>query len=604
MGNQLRDALKALGLAGGRTERPVKVTVEPERRATNPPLPPKSAQRLLAKDVPLPWGTMAQDKSPVQNQPERVGTRTQSSSPRVIPPNRDLVRPAKQDAAATKPVSAASKPDFRLEKTGEFHPHPLFSKDIFEETDSCAQTHSGVERQLSSAPQDETDLIIGLDFGTSATKIVIRDTYAGKVFSVEVNQGTHGVERFLQASCVFIDDGVFTLSGAGVRLDDLKLSLLDCKAVLPVTEFNHCCAFLALMIRRARGWLLTEHEAIYRNHELNWFINVGLAARSYQDEEKVNLFRRLAWAAANLAADVRYPQIDLDSVDQYRKLSQQAFSAQVPEEVAGMEFAPADVGVIPEVSAQIQGFMTSARWDWENRPIMMLVDVGAGTVDTALFHVKPSKGTDGVLTFYSSRVQSNGAMNLHRERVSWLEKNVPATLEFLQVHSYLKSIAQPTGRIKPIPNHAADYLPGYRITDVTSDVDEMFRLKRYRAQVAGSINEAKVKKGLGARGSQQLRGVPLLLCGGGSRLPIYSAIAEEINITPNWDVSVEKTLMPVPTELKDAGWQLEDFDRISVAYGLSLQQSLEKIVREIQVPDASRYVSTANDDRYVSKDQC
>jgi hypothetical protein len=243
--------------------------------------------------------------------------------------------------------------------------------------------------------------------------------------------------------------------------------------------------------------------------------------------------------------------------------------------------------------------MTSARWDWKNRPIMMLVDVGAGTVDTALFHVNPS---DGKLTFYSSRVEPNGAMNLHRERVCWLIHGVPDAIDFLPVQEYLKSIAQPTGRLQPIPIDVADYLPGYRISKVSANVDEKFRLEKYRYQVAGSLNEAKVKKGIGAKGSQQLRDVPLLLCGGGSRLPIYSTIAAEINRTPGWNVSVEKTMMPVPSELKDTGWHLEDFDRISVAYGLSLQQSLEKIVRAIDVPDFARLVSTETADRYVSKD--
>ncbi len=316
------------------------------------------------------------------------------------------------------------------------------------------------------------------------------------------------------------------------------------------------------------------------------------------------MFRRLAWAAANLASDASYPQITLDSVDKYRKLSQQVFGTQAQDAIVDVEFLAADIGVVPEVSAQIQGFMTSARWDWKNRPIMMLVDVGAGTVDAALFHVRSSKESGGVLTFYSSRVEANGAMNLHRERVSWLKNNVPQTPDFEIVHEYLKAIAKPTGRLRPIPTSVIDYLPGFQFRDMDSSVDDKFKIQRYRTQVAGSINEAKVRKGLGAKGSQQLRDVPLLLCGGGSRLPIYSSIAAEINQTPNWDVSVEMTLMPVPVELKDAGWHLEDFDRISVAYGLSLQQSLEKIVRAIEVPDVKRPISSDGHDRYVSKDQC
>jgi hypothetical protein len=158
--------------------------------------------------------------------------------------------------------------------------------------------------------------------------------------------------------------------------------------------------------------------------------------------------------------------------------------------------------------------------------------------------------------------------------------------------------------LQPIPSDVREYLPGFRLANVISNVDDQFRLAKYRTQVAGSINEAKVKKGIGANGSQQLTELPLLLCGGGSRLPTYSNIADEINSTKGWQVSVEKTLMPVPLELRDSGWRLEEFDRISVAYGLSLQRDLEKIVRDVEVPDVTRYVVTESSDRYVSKDQC
>ena len=87
-------------------------------------------------------------------------------------------------------------------------------------------------------------------------------------------------------------------------------------------------------------------------------------------------------------------------------------------------------------------------------------------------------------------------------------------------------------------------------------------------------------------------------------MTIYSTIAEEINKTPGWDVSVEKIAMPVPLELRDSGLQSEEFDRLSVAYGLSLQQGLEKIVRAIDVPDMVRDVKADLTDRYVSKDDC
>jgi hypothetical protein len=603
MGNQLGEALKALGLTGKKVDQTTKNTDQSTGQKVN------LAQ--VRRDLPAQPSkkfTSTLSNSKVMTSQENIKIRRKQSVlwdelvfyGKISTPGSSKKNIPRENIIAP-PIEILNIPDFEFEKLGAFHSHPLFTFQESEQITSTADTLLGIKRQLSNSPGDETDLIIGLDFGTSATKMVIRDAFTGNVFPVRVNKGVLGLEQFLQASCVFLNEGVFELSGKGKRIDDLKLSLLACKAQYPVTEFNYCCAYLALMIRSARGWFLAEQEPAYRHHKINWYINIGIASRSYEDRSKVQLFRRLAWAAANLAADASYTQIKIDSLDKYRTLSRNAFESESQEEILGLEFQPNDVGVIPEIAAQIQGFMASARWSWTARPIMMLVDVGAGTVDTALFHVNPS---DSKLTFYSSRVEPNGAMNLHRARVTWLMKGIPEESDFAPVHDYLKSIEQSTGRLQPIPSSVIDYLPGYRISKVNRDIDEIFRLQKYRTQVAGSINEAKLKKGIGAKGSQQLVNVPLLLCGGGSRLPIYLNIAEEINKTPGWSVSVEKMLMPVPPELREIGWHSEEFDRISVAYGLSLQRGLEKIVSAIEVPDVTRYVPNEKLDSFVSKDQC
>jgi hypothetical protein len=601
MGSQLKDALKTAGFVVKKNEQPNKNLIQFKDQKNN-----SDALKASEKGYSKNKSSTSLEKSDgrsarAQAKSKMIQNRLRADlkAAMVDMPVKEVKWPKEKVIYANQPPVTLSVPDFQLKKISEFHTHPLFQ--IQENQLKNLTTVVGIARQLSISPEDETDLILGLDFGTSSTKMVIRDAFTSFVFPVEVKPSGLGLERFLSVSCVFLNEGIFSLSGPGVRLDNLKLSLLSAKASYPVTEFNHCCAYLALMIRVARGWFLLEHETIYKNHRLNWYVNVGLAASSYQDEDKVLLFRRLAWAAANLASDKDYPEITQDAVDKYRQLSRNLIDHASNQEFTEIEFPSSNLGVIPEVAAQIQGFMNSSRWDWKNRPIMMLVDVGAGTVDAALFHVN---STDKKLTFYSSRVEPNGAMNLHRDRVLWLSNGVPNESEFSLVHDYLKLIANATGRLLPIPNDVMDYLPGYSIVKIKRNVDEIFRIKKYRTQVAGSINEAKIRKGLGANGSQQLLGIPLLLCGGGSRLTIYSTIAEEINKTPGWNVSVEKIAMPVPLELRDSGLQSEEFDRLSVAYGLSLQQGLEKIVRAIDVPDVVRDLKVDTSDRYVSKDDC
>jgi hypothetical protein len=500
------------------------------------------------------------------------------------------------------PCAEPQRPVTRLVRIATFRPHPLFQEDPAEDAVLPSLAGRGIERQLTADPDNATDLIIGLDFGTSATKVVIRDPFAATgVFPVPLNSGRPGIEGYLLPSRIFRTGDAYSLTQGTHRITDLKLELLACKARLPVTEFNDCCAFLALVIRRARGWMLSEHKDIYGRHALSWQLNLGLAARSYQDSDKVTLFRRLAWAAANLAADPEAESITVQKADRYRLASLAVATGKTTEEV---EFAWADVDAVPEVSAQLQGFMSSARWDWRSRPVMMLVDVGAGTVDSALFHVHVPQDGRGVLTFYSSRVDSNGAMNLHRARVDWLQALLPVGAEHADAAEYLASIARPTDRLRPIPESVCDYLPGYAIELVGKGIDEEFGTGRYRTQVAGSINDAKVGKGIPP---SQLVRVPLLLCGGGSRMKFYGGIGEAINGTPGWHVSVELMRLPVPQDLVDTGWHADDFDRLSVAYGLSLagngQTTLGRIVRAIDVPDVQPYRPPNREHNYVSKDQ-
>lgn len=494
------------------------------------------------------------------------------------------------------------RPESRLRLVGEFRPNPLFVDDPAELSRLPALKHDGIARQLAVSPDNETDLVIGLDFGTSATKVVIRDAFAAtSVFPVQFDPDRPGIDGYLVPSRVYRTGQVYSLGEGTSRISDLKLALLACPARTPVTEFNDCCAFLALVIRRARGWFLSRHRDIYRRHALNWRLNLGLAARSYQDDATVTTFRRLAWAAANLAADERAETITSERVEQYRQLSLLVVKEGSAD---GFQFGWNDVDAVPEVSAQLQGFMSSARWNWQARPVMMLVDVGAGTVDSALFHVRVPPTGPGVLTFYASRVEPNGVMNLHRQRVGWLQQLLPQGAEHIAAGEYLASIARPTDRLRPVPDAVGDYVPGYAIELQGRSVDYEFWTDRYRRQIAGSINDAKVDKGIPA---SQLESIPLLLCGGGSRMGFYRRIGEAINRTPGWHVSVDEMRLPVPQDLADGGWHADDFDRLSVAYGLSLsgqgETTLGRIVRSIEVPDVRPYQRQDRDDLFVSKDQ-
>lgn len=576
-GNQMRDALKAAG---------VQVAKQPPAEHQPPEHSPKPAS--VAKSVSF----QAKSSMPPLMRPLQV--LAARAAPSMA--NQPTPKPKRPD-----PVVAPSAPPMpvQLLATGHFTPHALFIDDSADDPNLASLNNSGVTASLSTEPENASDMILGLDFGTSSTKAVIRDAYAANsTFPVKLNGNAGGVNSYLLPSTVFRTGDVYSLMGGTHRLDNLKLALLECKARSPITEFNDCCAYLALVVRRSRAWLFDEHRDIYGLHDLSWKLNLGIPARSYESPLIVELFRRLAWAAANLASDATAPEITREAANEWRLRSIPIASSGCLEG-STTPFSWHDVDVVPEISAQIHGFMTSTRWDWASRPIMMLVDVGAGTVDSAIFHVRVPEKKSGILTFYSSRVEQLGAMNLHRTRVHWLKSMVPTGTDHDPLRSYLNKIAESTGRLRPIPERVQDYVPGYSIPAPAGDIDLGFKEDRYRRQVAGCILEAKVAKGIKPH---QLHSVPLLLSGGGSRMMFYQGIQDSINSTPNWSVGVELMKMPVPSELVEVGWTADEFDRISVAYGLSLG-GLGSIVRSIDVPDVRLYTPQGSDEKYISKDQ-
>lgn len=505
--------------------------------------------------------------------------------------------------SATTPNAPAPGPTLR--KTGPFKPNPLlFPSGSARDDDRVRPAHDGVAPDLltgKQVPKNEAELILGLDFGTSSVKAVIRDRFAGRAFAVPF---TTSLENpYLLPSHVFRTDDSYSLDRGVHAKRDLKLRLLGCPAKAPVEEFNDACAFLALVIRRCRGWLLDTHALLYQRVKMRWSLNVGLPAASYGDDAVVRTFRRLAWAAANLASQ-EGREITHSNCDDFRQLSHDAYAEYERKRMYGSEFEYEDVDVVPEIAAQIYGFVTSAKWDWKSRPMMMLVDIGAGTVDAAFFSFTRYVGKERRFAFFANDVQPNGVMNLHRERVTWLRDAALRAKDDAQVIDYLDEIRLPTDRTAPIPEQIDEYLPGREIICPAGQegVDRAFYKSRYYKQVATCCGNAR-RTGIP---DCQLVNVPCFLTGGGSRLDLYGKVIADISSNTTV-ITLERMTLTTPSEdLVCPGLRVSDFDRLSVAYGLSWHgadgASLGKVVRatEMRLPGEAPVADwTAN---YVSKE--
>lgn len=251
---------------------------------------------------------------------------------------------------------------------------------------------------------DEREVVLGLDFGTSSVKVVVGDPALGKAFAVPFCEG-EGIGRFLLPSRLYQTGAMFSLDRGELAHRDLKLSLL----ANPEDRVLHVrlVAFLAFVIRRARGWLFTEQMAVYKHSKIVWRLAVGLPAAQHLETSLSKLFGNLAlaaWIVAGASIEVSEESIEqvLDDVVQ---------SSKTIKEV--------DVTVVPEIAAQIFGFVASNSFDKMASNIYLIADIGAGTVDSSLFHVKPAKGGRWDFEFFTSVVEPNGVSNLHRQRVNW-----------------------------------------------------------------------------------------------------------------------------------------------------------------------------------------
>lgn len=594
MGSQLKDALLKAKVAAGKPEKSAGPS-EPLHEAQGAVVKTRQeqgnpGQRHPARGAVAPEFSSARGAAP--QRPSSAGTqraRPQRRDTRPRPVAADLQAQLRNDALvyarqpAVRPAAAADAPavpPLKITATGPFSPNALLQVSPLSEAPRIRNRNDGISSQLTTDPEGASDLILGLDFGTSSVKAVIRDHLGNIALPVMFTQDA--VHPYLLPSRVWQTGETYSLDSGETAVRDLKLALLNSGSASPVAELEDAIAFLALVIRHCRGWLFDNYGGRYGKDMLTWRINLGLPARSYEDEKHVRLFRRLAWAAGNCAADPS-PVITRELVGRYRSLSKAVIEG-VPEN-PDAEFTLKDVDVVPEIAAQVFGFVESSRWNWRDNPMMIMVDVGAGTVDAAFFSVVQNNRTLR-FSFFANEVEQNGAMNLHRARIGWLRGifNRGGVVD-PALASFLDETEKPTDKLGRLPESVMDYAGGYRIEIPAneSNGDDLFIKDKYRPQVFRCIRGAR-RQGVP---DVQLQQLPMFICGGGARMEVFHCILEQINSAPV-NVTLVEHRLPKPEELIAENLPASEFDRLSVAYGLSRQgaggKPLGEYIRSVDIP--------------------
>jgi len=398
------------------------------------------------------------------------------------------------------------------------------------------------------------DVVMGIDFGTSSTKVVLGDRGLKTAYAVPLTQMA-GVSAYLIPSQLSETDGLYALSSQGIGHNDLKLSMLS-----DLSNPVYCvrvCAYLALVIRASQAWMFSELKDQYLMADVLWSVALGQPADQATSAQSKALFEKLgkvAWYLAGCSESLT------------TKFCLQAWH--------GFDDGTIDPGdlvilVMPELAAQIHGFVSSVAFDPKHSNIYLLVDVGAGTVDASVFKVR--KEVDGRISFsfYTNAVEAYGAMNLHRHRVGWWQAELRASGCGAKAVADLEKIRLPTEYGGSLPEMYTDYIDGVKVLleGGALSPDDAFFL-RVRNQVAGHVLYGVWEKNL--LDAQSIAGMPFFLCGGGARHSFYTKLKVEMKKQPNcsWLNAAYKELS-LPSILRADGVKRSDYDRLSVAYGLS-----------------------------------
>ena len=361
------------------------------------------------------------------------------------------------------------------------------------------------------------DVVIGLDFGTSSTKVVVHaPNYAGNpAFAIPFGQYAHESLDYLLPTRLAVNNDAqcsFSPETGSSVLTDIKITLMrsphgpvEALGGTPssATPMTVTTAYLALVLRYVRCWFLAQKRSIFQNFKINWAVNLGLPAAIDDDpklRETFDLVGKAAWVMSRKPGPITLN-------DAYRTI----------EDIKHLRFEeddlPGDFELVPEVIAEVTGY---ARSEFRNEGLHFLVDVGASTLDVCTFALRDSEGDDH-FSIYTAEVALLGAQRLHQARIDGAKK---ATSECA---AQLFDARDP---LSLIPNDLTTYVPDEEvIVEGVNQANEAFAKDSSNAVHKTIWHTRKKRDPNSPRWSENL---PIFVCGGARAIDLYEQTIQGI----------------------------------------------------------------------------
>ena len=441
----------------------------------------------------------------------------------------------------------------------------------------------------------ECVLVIGFDFGTSTTKVVVRAPFlpGAPRFLVRREHRTSDDGDWLWPSSFSEDEnGVCDLDGedSGRRRRGIKLALMDAAAEGGDTERGAearkvVAAYFGLMFRAVRTQILETRANDLRTFAtIDWSLNVGIPSgtleMSSRDEPPRNALKAAFKSAAKAGwrLSLRDAPIRLEDAD---------------EALRSGEKADIEIGLFPEVMAGAYGY---ARSEERRDGLHLMMDVGAGTVDACLFRLRTKDEVED-WPLLEARVERLGTAELHERRVAALRR-----VDEKEAERFRRSY-DPFDGTAPAPVTTDLPDPAYAAVDdadegMTQDVTNLAGFLVQEALKGRDPNAAEFK----ASGF-----LPILRMGGGSRAERYEFALRDLKSNlgkrlPTGQLGARILDTPVPGDLDEETERMGY--RLAVAVGLSEPSlDLPKHKPPSAIPDIPRFAPERKRRDSVDKDQ-
>ena len=531
-----------------------------------PPVPPgglKVPIRDVAKDFDISRGPPGSSSTSGGTPSKTTASRGKSPPPYVPPPAvprgelpisiRDTVRDFEIEESKWRPAKPQPrKPDStppnptptepRVIQRPSAQPSTVVTQRKVDGPLPAPWVSEGRRLQLieDSAVKKTVVVRLGIDFGTAFSKLAVR--VGQSVYVVDWSGLTSIEQAHLLPSEITQDpNGSFLVTETdqgGVTSSYLKKPFVegtspDIETMVRVT------AYIAWLLIYARAWIYKHLSSLIVDRKIIWEVNVGVPTGSWGDgfagRQPLLSTLRAAWMVSQSAS------INSDTVHKALRQANDLRKGGLP-----------DIYLVPEVAAQIAGYRNSpARQDGMH----MLVDIGAGTVDIAIFRLMIDAETQSdQIVVFDTDVCALGTAFLMRAltdgshgRLAWRpSQKVPSKQDLI----------------------SSSALSSARYDELVMPLFDKLCRRIAAVMEGGRSNDPRASEF--NRGDKDV--LRIFLSGGGCRVPLYTdaASAAVKNIR-----SYQQRLPQQPKIVSILPLDDEGFDRVSVAIGLT--HSIEDI---------------------------